>query len=102
MDICILHYSTIQMLEIDYKLIEIFCDDRNFEGLETDTDSFHLVLSEQILTEAFIPEKRHDWNRPCNDYTEVFTQKIICFPELAATHKRSSTRENKIFFFEEI
>ena len=59
------------MLELYYNFFRKFCDTKKFEELEMDSDSLYLALSEEILEDIILPEKRNEWeairSRDCTD-----------------------------------
>ena len=54
----ILQYAKLRMLELYYNFFKQFCDTDKYEELEMDTDSLYLTLSEEILADVIVPEKR--------------------------------------------
>ena len=70
----ILQYAKLRMLELHYNLVKKFCDTDKFEELEMDTDSLYLALSEKILNDVILPEKRAGWDQlRSKDGTDNFT-----------------------------
>ena len=49
----ILQYAKLRVLELYYNFFERFCDLNKFEGLEMDTDSLYLALSEKDFYDSF-------------------------------------------------
>ena len=70
----ILQYAKLRMLELYYNFFKEFCDTEKYEELEMDTDSLYLALSEEILEDVFVPEKRAEWDQlQSKDCTDNFT-----------------------------
>ena len=46
------------MLELYYNFFKKFCDTDKYQELEMDSNSLHLVLSEEILEDVILPKKR--------------------------------------------
>ena len=57
----ILQYAKLRMLELYYNFFTRFCDVKNFEELEMDTDSLYLALAEKELEDCIRPEMRTEW-----------------------------------------
>ena len=56
----ILQYAKLRMLEFYYNFYKKFCDNEKYEGIEKDTDSLYLALSEENLEDIILPEKRNE------------------------------------------
>ena len=70
----ILQYAKLRMLELCYNFFKNFSDTDEYEELEMDTDSLYLALSEEILEDVFVPEKRAEWDQlRSKDCTDNFT-----------------------------
>ena len=70
----ILQYAKLNMLELYYNFFKNFSDTDKYEELEMDTDSLYLALSEEILEDVFVPEKRAEWDQlRSKDCTDNFT-----------------------------
>ena len=89
------------MLELYYNFFKKFCDTDKYEELEMDTDSLYLALSEEILEDVILPEKRAEWDqlrsRDCNDnFTANATDNF--FPRTCCNvHKKHDKREPGLF-----
>ena len=69
-----LQYAKLRMFELYYNFFKKFCDTDKYENFEMDTDSLYLALSEENLEDAFLPEKRAEWNQlRSKDGTDEFT-----------------------------
>ena len=70
----ILQYAEQRMLELFYNFFKTFCDTDKYEELEMDTDSLYLALTEKILEDVILPEKRAEWEQlRSKDCTDNFT-----------------------------
>ena len=58
-----LQYAKLRMLELYYNFFRKFCDTDKYEELEMDTDSLYLALSEELLEDVILPEKRAKWDQ---------------------------------------
>ena len=89
------------MLELYYNFFKKFCGTDNYEELETDTDSFHLALSEENLEDVILPEKRAEWEQlRSNDCTDNFTANATdnFFSRTCChTHKKHNERGPGLF-----
>ena len=79
-----------------------FCDADEYEELEMDnTDSLYLALSEEILEDVILPEKRDEWKAMrSRDCTDIFTANAtdILFPRICCnTHKKHDKRKPGLF-----
>ena len=97
----ILQYAKMRMLEIYYNFFKKFCDTDKYEELEMDTDSLYLALSEEILEDVILPEKRAEWDQLLSkDCTDIFTVNATdCFfPRTCCiAHKKHDKREPGLF-----
>ena len=95
----ILQYAKLRMLELYYNFIKKFCDTDKYEELEMDTDSLYLALSEKILEDVILPEKRAEWDQlRSKDCIDNFTANATdnFSPELAVMTTRNMIRENRV------
>ena len=53
-----LQYAKLRTLELYYNFFRKFCDTEKYEGLEMDTDSLSLALSEKNLEDSILPKKK--------------------------------------------
>ena len=101
----ILQYAKQKMLELYYNFLKTLCDTDKYEGLEMDTDSFYLALSEENLEDVILPEKRAEWSQlRSKNCTDNFTANAtdIFFPRTCCNiHKKHDKREPG-FFKEEL
>ena len=54
----ILQYGKLRMLELYYNFFDKFCDAKNFEELEMDTELLYLALADENLYDCIQPDKR--------------------------------------------
>ena len=74
----ILQYAKLRMLELYFNFFKKICDPEKYEGLELDTDSLFLALSEENLEYIILPEKRNDWQATrSRDCTDSFTANAL-------------------------
>ena len=93
-----LQYAKLRMLELHYKFFKKFCDNDQYEKLETDTDSLYLALSEENLEDVILPEKRGEWDQlRSKDCTDNFTANATdnFSPGLAVMPTRNIIRESR-------
>ena len=97
----ILQYSKLRMLELYYNFFKKFCDTEKYEELEMDTDSLYLPLSEEILEDIILPEKRNEWEAiRSRDRIDSFTANATSnfFPRTCCSaHKKHDKREPGLF-----
>ena len=93
----IVQYAKQRMLELYYNFFKKFCDTDKYEELEMDTDSLYLALSEEILEDVILPEKRAEWDKlRSKDCSDNFTANATdnFFPRTCChTHKKHDKRE---------
>ena len=89
------------MLEIYYNFFKKLCDTDKYEELEMDTDSLYLALSEKILEDVILPEKRVEWEQLLSkDCTDNFTANATdnyFFRTCCNAHKKHDKREPGLF-----
>ena len=97
----ILQYAELRMLELYYNFLKKYCDTKKYEELEMNTNSLFLALSENILEEKILPEKRNEWEAiRSRDCTDSFTANATgnFFPRTYCTaHKKLDKRESGLF-----
>ena len=97
----ILQYAKLKMLELYYNFFKKFCDTEKYEELEMDTDSLYLTLSEVILEDIILPEKRNEWGAiRWRDCTDSFTANATgnFFPwTCCSAHKKHDKRKPELF-----
>ena len=98
----ILEYAKLKMLELYYNFFKKFCDTDKYEELEMDTNSLYLALSEQILENFILPEKRAEWDqlRSKDRSTDNFTANATdnFFPRTCCNaHKKHNKRGPGLF-----
>ena len=89
------------MLELYYNFFKTFCDTDKYEEPEMDTDTLYLALSEEILEDVILPEKRVEWEQLLSkDCTDNFTANATdnFFPRTCCiAHKKHNKREPGVF-----
>ena len=59
------------MLEFYYNFFRKFCDTEKYEELEMDTDSLYLALSEGILEDFILPEKKTNGKQYVHEIVQI-------------------------------
>ena len=100
----ILQYAKLRMLELYYNFFKNFCDTDKYVELEMDTDSLYLALSQEILENVILPEKRAEWDQlrseDCIDYftanaTDNFSPELVVMPTRnKIRYSRASSKKN--------
>ena len=97
----VLQYAKLRLLEPYYNFFDRFNDINKFEGLEMDTDSLYLALSEKELYDCVREKSKYEWElmrtEGCkDDFTANATTKV--FPRTCCTkHKKYDKREPGLF-----
>ena len=93
----ILQKAKLRMLELYNNFNKKFCASKKYEELEMDTDSLYLALSEAIIEDNILPEKRNEWETIRSRYcTDSFSANATgnFFPRTWCTaHKKHERRE---------
>ena len=97
----IVQYAELRMLELYYNFFKKFCDANKYEELEMDTNSLYLALSEKILEDVILPEKRAEWDQlSSKDCSDKFTVNATdnLFPRTCRkTHRKHEKRKPGLF-----
>ena len=98
-EVFILQYAKLRMLELYYNFFDEFCDVNKFEELEMDTDSLYLALAEEDLDDCILPSKRAEWTEKAKQGLSRRFQsrcKTNFFPRTCCSlNIRNMTRENQ-------
>ena len=94
-------YAKLRKLELYYNFFKNFCDTGKYEGLEMNTDSLNLALSEENLEDIILFENQAEWeqlrSKHCTDNitanaTDNFFPRTCCY-----VHKKHYKREPGLF-----
>ena len=88
------------MLELYSNFFKKFCDTDKYEELEMDTGSFYLALSEEVLENFILPERRAEWDQlRSKDCTDDFTANATgnFSQELSVMSTKNMIREPGLF-----
>ena len=96
----ILQLAKLRMLQFRYDCLQNYCDVKDFEYLEMDTDSAYISTSAKTLEEIILPEKRkllhHEKMGQCHDFH--YTSEDGFFPrECCKEHKAYDKRTPGLF-----
>ena len=97
----ILQYAKLRILELYYNFFNRFCDVKNFEELEMDTDLLYVALAEKELEDCIWPEMRAECQKlRSNDCVANFTADAVAnlFPRTCSVkHWQHDKRELGLF-----
>ena len=94
-------FAKLRMLELYYNYFDKYCDVKEFEELEMDTDSLNPALSEHDLYDCIRPAVKEEWNLlRSGDCTDEFWANSTTnfFPRIrCAKHRKHNRREPGLF-----
>ena len=99
----ILQLAKLRMLQFYYDFMCKFCDARDFEYLEMDTDSAYMAVSGKTLRDIIKPEKLMEYDHELKGHctNEAYDAENHFFPrECCAVHRKHDKRTPGLFKLE--
>ena len=93
-------YAKLRMLELDNNFFKSFCDFNEIEWIETGTVILNLALPAERLDDIIFPEEATsgiDYVLKVAGNISPGTQQTISSPEHAATHRGTTTKDNRVY-----
>ena len=98
--IAVYHLAKLRMLEFYYDFLDKFCDRRDFELIQMDTDSFYMALSAEDFDEIIKPEMKELYKEEKRNWlvTDEYSKRVPGLFKAEFQGKRMIALTSKCYF----